>query len=437
MKGAIGGFSFRANHRGGAFPPCTPPERRYDEGVAICHVRTSAGSAARGQSAAAKSDYIEREGRYRAGREEVEHRESGNMPEWAAADPRRYWRAADAHERKNGRLWVEVQVALPNELDPRQRRELAVSFAKRLTRAERLPWTAAIHRGRSREAGRPDNPHAHILISERRNDGIERPAGRWFRRANSKRPERGGARKSAAMRRMGWPRRLRAEWERECNRALERAGRPERIDRRPLAEQAREALQLGDLERAAELSRDPEPKRGAGEGIEKRREAARKRGVPEEELPQASEAVRHCEQVRQANAKWRAECRRREKEAARARAAARAAERWVQLTGLLLQKGRQLRKKAESRVRIAAHALQLARGGRKVLDRRNRPVPYQELLDRLARAVRLRSRAGWDPARHGGRKRRRGPAGRMQRIRSEIPLTRSKGPDSVPGSRER
>ena len=395
--------------------------------MAICHVRTSAGSAARGQSAAAKSDYIEREGRYRGDREEVEHRESGNMPEWAQEDPRLYWRAADAHERKNGRLYVEVQVALPNELGPRQRRELAVSFARSLTAAERLPWTVAVHRGRSREAGKPDNPHAHILISERRNDGIERPAGRWFRRANSKRPERGGARKSAAMRRMGWPKRLRIEWERECNRALERAGREERIDQRPLAEQAREALQLGDLERAAELSRDPEPKRGAGEGIQKRREAARQRGVPEEELPQASEAVRHCEQVRQANARWLAECRRRSKAAERARRAARAAERWVRLTERLLQAGRQLRKKAESRVQLAAHALELARGGRKVLDRRNRPVPYQELLDRLAKAVRLRSRAGWDPVRDGGRKRRRELAGRLQRIRGEIPLARNKG----------
>ena len=43
----------------------------------------SVGSRAGGQSAVAKADYIEREGRYEQDREELEHRESGNMPEWA------------------------------------------------------------------------------------------------------------------------------------------------------------------------------------------------------------------------------------------------------------------------------------------------------------------------------------------------------------------
>jgi hypothetical protein len=287
--------------------------------MAICHVRTSFGSAAHGQSAVAKHDYIQREGKYSRDAGELEHAASRNMPEWAEGEPRQYWRAADAHERANGRLYVEVQVALPNELDGQQRRELAAAYAERLCGGERLPHTIAIHRGLSKDPGKPDNPHAHILISERRNDGIERDPERWFKRANRKTPERGGALKWEQAKRLGWAAHVRQTWAEECNRALAAAGRPERIDPRTLAEQAREALERGDLERAAELSRDPEPKRGAGEGIEQRRKELRERGVPEEELPQASYAVQRCQDVQRGNAAWLAECRQRAAETLRAR----------------------------------------------------------------------------------------------------------------------
>ena len=69
------------------------------------------------------------------------------MPEWAQADPGKYWEAADENERANGRLYSEVQFALPKELSEPQRRELAGRFAARLTGGEKLPYTLAIHRG--------------------------------------------------------------------------------------------------------------------------------------------------------------------------------------------------------------------------------------------------------------------------------------------------
>ena len=75
-----------------------------------------------GSRALAKSEYIEREGRYAPDREELEHRESEHIPEWAKDDPRSYWEAADEYERANGRLYREVQFALPKELSESQRR---------------------------------------------------------------------------------------------------------------------------------------------------------------------------------------------------------------------------------------------------------------------------------------------------------------------------
>ena len=59
---------------------------------------------------------------------------------------------------------------------------------------ERLPYTLAIHRG----VANGENPHAHLMFSERGNDGIERSGEQWFKRHNAKAPEKGGARKSRA-----------------------------------------------------------------------------------------------------------------------------------------------------------------------------------------------------------------------------------------------
>ena len=115
--------------------------------MAIYHLNVKTGTRIGGQSARAKSDYIEREGKYEKDGEELEYKESGNMPEWAEDDPRKYWAAADADERANGRLYREVEFALPRELDERERQAVASSFAKKLTGEERLPYTLAIHRG--------------------------------------------------------------------------------------------------------------------------------------------------------------------------------------------------------------------------------------------------------------------------------------------------
>ena len=72
------------------------------------------------------------------------------------------------------------------------------------TGRERLRYTLAIHEGRSNEPGKPPNPHAHLIWSDRGHDGIERTASTWFKRYNGKAPERGGARKSREGRDREW-----------------------------------------------------------------------------------------------------------------------------------------------------------------------------------------------------------------------------------------
>lgn len=205
-------------------------------GGAIYQMNVRTGSRARGQSARAACAYIERSAEY--GREadnaaELVYTESGHMPSWAdaAAGAVAYWDAADLYERSNGRLYKSIEVALPLALDDAQRRELAVGFAHHLTDAEQLPYTLAIH------AGKGANPHCHLMISERTNDGLERSAEHWFKRYNAAAPEHGGAQKTTALHPKDWLLETRASWAELTNAALKEAGLELEIDHRSLEAQ--------------------------------------------------------------------------------------------------------------------------------------------------------------------------------------------------------
>ena len=255
--------------------------------MAIYHLSVKTGSRGGGQSAKAKSEYIEREGKYEKDRDELAYSESGNMPEWAGDDPQKYWEAADEHERANGSLFKEVEFALPVELDERQQRELASSFAADLTGEERLPYTMAIHRGGG------ENPHVHLMISERGLDGHDRDAEQWFKRANKANPEKGGALKTRSFMNKEWLENTRQAWETAANTALDRAGRSERIDHRSLAAQREEAIERGQVDRADELNRQP----GVHLGPERHRA---QRGGP-------SRVVELAERIERSNREDRAE----------------------------------------------------------------------------------------------------------------------------------
>lgn len=236
------------------------PRRRrsLSSGGAIYHLHARNGSRAKDQSARAAAAYIQRTAEYGRDQDELVYTESGYMPSWAEAEPTVYWAAADRHERANGRLFKGVEVALPLALPEEERRELAVGFAHHLTDGERLPYTLAIH------AGAGSNPHAHLLISERGNDGLERSPEQWFRRYNAAAPEQGGARKSRALQPKAWLEEARAAWAAQTNQALERAGHAVRIDHRSLAAQGVERLpgvHLGPTVQAME-ARGIETERG-------------------------------------------------------------------------------------------------------------------------------------------------------------------------------
>ena len=195
--------------------------------------------------AAPHAAYLAREGRYaqRLERgEKLEATEAGNMPAWARHDAQQFWQAADAHERKNGTTYREMEIALPRELDPAERAALVREFVhQEIGEAHAYQW--AIHTPAAADG--QEQPHVHLMFSERQRDGIERDPEQYFKRYNAKAPEKGGARKGygpsagqtlSAAERAAELKELRGRWQDMANRHLERAGLAERIDMRSHAE---------------------------------------------------------------------------------------------------------------------------------------------------------------------------------------------------------
>ncbi|OJU19073.1 MAG: hypothetical protein BGN84_00885 [Afipia sp. 62-7] len=122
-----------------------------------------------------------------------------------------YLRQCEDVDRKNARVIDKVMLALPRELNGKQRTALVRDFAEHVTKG-RTPWLAAFH-----EKGKDaQNPHCHLVLRDRDPKTGKRVIGTSE---------------------IGSTERLRQQWENFANRALEAAGRPERIDRRTLAAQ--------------------------------------------------------------------------------------------------------------------------------------------------------------------------------------------------------
>lgn len=193
--------------------------------MAVYHLSLKTGAPGKGGPHA---EYILREGEY-SDREDFVAAESGNMPAWAAHDAKIFWAAADVHERANGRVYSELEVALPRELTREQQIALVREFVEN-TLGQRHAYTWAIHAPQASD--QEAQPHFHLMFSERRIDGIERDPDEYFRRWNPKNPERGGAGKDRYFSSQGFVWAVREEWARTANEALERAGHEARIDHR-------------------------------------------------------------------------------------------------------------------------------------------------------------------------------------------------------------
>lgn len=202
--------------------------------------RLSVTTGAKGK-ASPHAQYIAREGKYAKPSNHAEKLENtgyGNMPKWAEHNPNYFWQCADEYERKNGSTYREHVIALPRELSEEQRHELVKDWIKNEI-GDKYAYQYAIHNPSALDGG--EQPHCHLMFSERTRDGIERDPEQYFKRYNSKNPEKGGAKKAnTGMKPADRKAELKAQrdrWEKMCNTHLERAGHYERISMKSLKEQ--------------------------------------------------------------------------------------------------------------------------------------------------------------------------------------------------------
>ena len=173
------------------------------------------------------SKYILREDQYAPKNNKLEKLEMighGNMPAWAEHDPKIFWQMADLHERKNGSTYREHIITLPRELNESQRLSLVQDWIKQEL-GEKYAYSFAIHNPIAMDG--KEQPHCHLMFSERLLDGIERDPEQFFKRYNSKDPSKGGAKKDNTglmdSVRKTLIKEQRNRWEQLCNKHLAKA----------------------------------------------------------------------------------------------------------------------------------------------------------------------------------------------------------------------
>lgn len=202
--------------------------------------RLSVGIGKKGK-AAPHALYIAREEKYAKSDDDLEKLEfkgHGNMPDWAQARPNFFWKMSDEHERKNGTTYREHVISLPRELTALQRHRLVTDWIEQEIN-DKHAYQYAIHNPPAMDGY--EQPHVHLMFSERLKDGIEREPDVYFKRYNSAHPERGGAKKANTPK-LSADRKAelvaqRDRWEQLCNKHLELSGSDARISMKSLKEQ--------------------------------------------------------------------------------------------------------------------------------------------------------------------------------------------------------
>ena len=149
------------------------------------------------------------------------------LPQGGTMNRAELWNKVEAHHKRgDATLAREFVVALPAELDPTQRQDLARSYARELADRYRVAVDVNVHA--PGKEGDQRNHHAHILLSA----CYASTAGALGKKAVELDPihcQRHGLANVVEVER--------ERWEQHANRALEKAGQDARIDHRSLEAQ--------------------------------------------------------------------------------------------------------------------------------------------------------------------------------------------------------
>lgn len=202
--------------------------------MAIYHlsVKNGVNESSSGTRGANHNAYINREGKYEK-RKDLELSKSGNLPSWAK-DAQHFWKSADKYERKNGRVYKELEISLPRELNEEQREKLVDEFVLKNFN-DSITYSYAIHNPIASDG--EQNPHVHIMFSERKLDHVIRTEETHFKRYNNKNPELGGAKKDRFFNSRNYIYQVRHEWANHVNDYCEKLGIDARIDHKSYKDQ--------------------------------------------------------------------------------------------------------------------------------------------------------------------------------------------------------
>lgn len=230
--------------------------------MAIYHLRAKVMSRSKGQSAVAGAAYrggghsAIHAAAYRSGgilvdertgqsydyshKGHVEHTEimaPDGAPGWVH-DRSELWNRVEAGEkRKDAQLAREMEITLPRELTPEECKGLVRSFVAEQFVSRGMVADIAIHRPKASDGG--EQPHAHVMLTMRSLDPEGQGFGPKVREWNN----------VALLE--GW----REAWAGAANRALEHAGKDERIDHRTLEAQGIDRVPLPNLPQFAFFDR--------------------------------------------------------------------------------------------------------------------------------------------------------------------------------------
>ena len=117
---------------------------------------------------------------------------TANMPAWAREDTAAFWRRRMSTSAPMGTRTGSTS----SRCRASSRGVAQVALVQRFAEQElgtTRPYQWAIHSCTASDG--KEQPHVHLMFSDRQHDGIERGPEQFFKRYNAKNPERGGARK--------------------------------------------------------------------------------------------------------------------------------------------------------------------------------------------------------------------------------------------------
>ena len=187
--------------------------------MTISHFIVKYGTRAKGDSAV--TNYQNLVGlKNNPAKEDLEYLEHQNYPSWAKTNPLEFWQASDKYEPAQEKIYVQIESPLPRELSKEECLSLTKTFLEQKLSSH--PYTFVIRN--SIALSGEDNHHFSVLFSERIIDELERDKEQFFRPANTKYPERGGAEKNHYWTHLPNIAALHDAWKQAVNSAVEQSG---------------------------------------------------------------------------------------------------------------------------------------------------------------------------------------------------------------------